>query len=393
MLRPTARSPETLPDPSASHPEPVSCVLVRPTEVNFFFLNSHAHRALDPAETKVSGGAELQVALMAEELVRRGHNVTIAGGDSGQPVDRTIGGVALRTAGRFHTGTWVDTASALPKVARLLGEAKPDFVCILGWTAWLDLLGRVRNLFGYKMVYICGLDPEIDGTFGRTHGWKGKLFERGVRSADYRFAMSEHQSRLFAESELTHGLYRNLIRSRRAPQAKNKPVDLLWVARCRRIKRPHLFLDLAGRFPNARCEMICPREDAGLWEEVAARARSIANVIFRESVPYAEIQDRYDEAKFLVSTSEAEGFPNNMIQAAQGGAGILSLEVDPDGFIGKFGAGFCAEGDFARLVQETGARLADDNSAAISGRGAARMIAEWLDNGANTGAFLKYLGV
>jgi hypothetical protein len=359
--------------------------------MRFFFLSSHAHRALDPGETRVSGGAELQVALLAKELARRGHEVTIAGGDSGQKDCRFIDGVQLRTAGRFHTGTLADTAASIPKVARLLRELKPEFVCILGWTAWLDLLGRARGLFGYKLVYICGLDPEIDGSFGRAHGWKGKLFERGIRLSEHRFAMSEHQSHLFRTSGSSHGFYRNLIRSRTTQLKKDKTVDLLWVARCRRIKRPHLFLDLAGRFPNARCEMICPREDAGLWEEVATRARGIANVIFRESVPYAEIQDRYDEAKFLVSTSEAEGFPNNMIQAAQGGAGILSLEVDPDGFIGKFGAGFCAEGDFARLVQETGARLADDNSAAISGRGAERMIAEWLDNDANTKAFLRRL--
>lgn len=359
--------------------------------MRFFFLSSHAHRALDPEETRVSGGAELQVALLAKELARRGHEVTIAGGDSGQKDCRFIDGVQLRTAGRFHTGTLADTAASIPKVVRLLRELKPKFVCILGWTAWLDLLGRARGLFGYKLVYICGLDPEIDGSFGRAHGWKGKLFERGIRLSDHRFAMSEHQSHLFRESGSSHGLYRNLIRPRSAPRNKQKPVDLLWVARCQPIKRPHLFLDLAERFPEANCEMICPREDAGLWQEVSDRARKIENVSFRESVPYAEIQERYDAAKFLASTSEAEGFPNNMIQAAQGGAGILSLEVDPDGFIEKFGAGFCAQGDFMRLAEATRAMLASPPSAEAAGRGAERMVAEWLDNDANTEAFLEYL--
>jgi glycosyltransferase involved in cell wall biosynthesis len=359
--------------------------------VKFFFLNSHAHRALDPAETKVSGGAELQVALLARELVQRGHEVTIAGGDSGQEKHRVIDRVTLRTAGRFHTGAWADTVGAVPKVAKLLAETKPDFVCVLGWTAWLDLLCTARKAFEYKAVYICGLDPEIDGTFGRTHGWKGKLFERGVRRSDYRFAMSDYQSELFRKAGLPHGLYRNLIRPRVSPRGKGKSVDLLWVARCQKIKRPHLFLDLAERLPDANCEMICPREDAGLWEEVARRARSIPNVVFRESVPYAEIQERYDAARFLVSTSEAEGFPNNMIQAAQGSAGILSLEVDPDGFIGKFGAGFCANGDFGRLVDASSKRLSGESDWQSEGRGAERMVAEWLDNDANTEAFLEYL--
>jgi hypothetical protein len=360
--------------------------------MNFFFLNSHAHRALDPSEKRVSGGAELQVALLAKELAKRGHAVTIAGGDSGQEKHRVIDRVTLRTAGRFHTGAWADTVGAVPKVAKLLGETKPDFVCVLGWTAWLDLLCTARKAFGYRAVYICGLDPEIDGTFGRTHGWKGKLFERGVRRSDYRFAMSDYQSELFRKAGLPHGLYRNLIRPRVSPRKNGKSADLLWVARCQKIKRPHFFLDLAERLPNASCEMICPREDADLWEEVARRARSLPNVVFRESVPYAEIQERYDTARFLVSTSKAEGFPNNMIQAAQGGAGILSLEVDPDGFIKKFGAGFCAENDFEKLVQETKVRLADSRGAEVAGNGAERMVAEWLDNDANTEAFVKHLG-
>lgn len=359
--------------------------------MKLFFLNSHAHRALDPEEKRVSGGSELQIALLSKELVKCGHDVVIAGGDSGQDDRRVFEGVLTRTAGRFHTGGLVDAARALPRVLNLVREHRPDYVAIIGWTAWLDILARLRPFFGYRLVYICSLDPEIDGSFGGRHGWKGKLFERGVRVADHRLAMSEHQSRLFERFGLAHGLYRNLVRPRNAPRTAEKTVDLLWVARCQPIKRPHLFLDLAARLPSARCEMICPREDADLWESVAARAAQLRNVTFRESVPYAEIQDRYDAAKFLVSTSEAEGFPNNMIQAAQGEAGILSLQVDPDGFIGKFEAGFCAGRDFERLVSEAALLLSDLQRTTAAGRGAARMVSEWLDNEANTSAFLRGL--
>ena len=359
--------------------------------MRIFFLNSHAHRALDPAEKRVSGGSELQIALLAKELARRGHEVVIAGGDTGQADRLVFDGVLTRTAGRFHTGGLLDTAAALPRVLGLIREHRPHHVAIIGWTAWLDILARLRPLFGYRLVYICSLDPEIDGSFGRTHGWRGRLFERGVRAADVRYAMSDYQAQLFRRAGLTHGLYRNLILPRRAPRCSEKTVDLLWVARCQPIKRPHLFLDLAERLPEARCEMICPREDAGLWESVATRAAAMPNLAFRESVPYAMIQERYDAAKFLVSTSEAEGFPNNMIQAAQGEAGILSLEVDPDGLIGKFRAGFCAQGDFDRLVEQTRMGLSDPQFAHEAGHGAARMVREWLDNEVNTTAFLRGL--
>jgi glycosyltransferase involved in cell wall biosynthesis len=359
--------------------------------MRFLFLSSHAHYALDPGSTRVSGGAELQVALLARELVAFGHDVVIAGGDTGQKDGRIFDGVVTRNAGRFHTGGGIDTIMAFPKVAALLAEYRPEFVCVLGWTAWLYILCMLRSFFGYKLVFICGLDTEIDGSFGRIYGWKGKLFERGVKLSDIRFAMSEYQRRLFPKAGLSCGMYRNLILPRRAPRMASKDIDLLWVGRCQHIKRPHLFLDLAERLPAARCTMVCPKEDLALWESVSKRARGIHSLTFLERVPYHEIQETYDRARFLVSTSEAEGFPNVMIHAAQGAAGILSLDLDPDGLIGFFGAGFCAEGDFERLVHRTRELLDDQVLSFQMGEGAERMISEWLDNVKNTAAFLEEL--
>jgi glycosyltransferase involved in cell wall biosynthesis len=359
--------------------------------MNFFFLSSHAHYALDPSATRVSGGAELQVAMLAKELARRGHEVVIAGGDTGQQDGMVFDGVVTRNAGRFHTGGLVDTAMALPKIMGLLAEYRPGFVCVLGWTAWLYILCMLRPVFGYRLVFICGLDPEIDGSFGKTHGWKGRLFERGVALSDIRFAMSEYQRGLFRKAGLSCGMYRNLILPRAKPRTAPKDIDLLWVGRCQHIKRPHLFLDLVERLPEARCEMICPREDEVLWNSVAGRAQTLPNLNFRERVPYSEIQERYDRAKFLASTSEAEGFPNVMIQAAQGGAGILSLELDPDGLIETFGAGFSAGGDYELLLAKTRALLEEREVSQRMGEGAQRMVREWLDNAQNTEAFLEGL--
>ena len=359
--------------------------------MKILFLSSHAHYALDPGATRVSGGAELQVALLARELAARGDEVVIVGGDTGQQDRRLLDGVHLRTGGKFHTGGMLDTARALPRILRLLAEHRPEFVAVLGWTAWLYILALLRPFFGCKLVFICGLDTEIDGSFGSRHGWKGRLFERGVRLSDIRFAMSEYQRQLFRRLDLTCGFYRNLILPRRNPLIDKKEIDLLWVGRCQHIKHPHLFLDLVERLPGARCEMICPKEDAGLWNGVAARATKLPHLTFHERVPYHQVQEHYDRARFLVSTSEAEGFPNVMIQAAQGAAGILSLDLDPDGLIETFHAGFCAQGDFSVLVSRTAELLQDSSESERMGRGAAKMIDGWLDNERNTEAFLEGL--
>ena len=359
--------------------------------MRFFFFNSHAHRILDPEETRVSGGAELQVALLAKELSCSGHEVTLVGSDTGQPPRRNLDKVDARTAGKFHSGGALDSLGALPRVMSLLRECRPDYVVVLGWTAWLEVLLWLRPFFGYRLIYICGLDPEIDGSFGQTHGWRGKMFERGVRGADGRFAMSLRQEELFQQSKQDSAFYRNLILPRRTARTAAKDIDLFWVARCQPIKRPHLFLDLVESIPEASCTMVCPRENEALWLSVEKRAATLPNLMFHESIPYHEIQDVYDRAKFVVSTSEAEGFPNNMIQGAQGSAGVISLVVDPDGFIERFDAGFCAAGDFECLVKETRRLVSDETATEIAGQGAERMAKEWLDNASNMEKFLQGL--
>ena len=359
--------------------------------MKFLFLSSYAHLVLDPEARQTSGGAELQVALLAAELAARGHEVVIVGGGSGQADGRTLRGVRTRVGGKFHTGGLLDTLLALPVVLRIVAAEKPDYTLILGWTTWLFFLHICKRLLRTKLVFICGLDTEVNGVFRAQNPARGALFEYGVRHADLRFAMTDYQREQFQRAGQDCGLYRNLILPRVAPRSAAKDIAFLWVARCQPIKRPHIFLDLAERQPDARCVMICPDEDRALWDTLESRARTLPNVEFLRSVPYHEIQDYYDRAEFFVNTSEAEGFPNSFIQAAQGGAAILSLEVDPDTVLTRYGAGLCAGGDVEKFFDEA-ARLRRDPTAlgALQSR-ASQFVTELHDTAKNVDAFLAGL--
>lgn len=359
--------------------------------MKFLFLSSHAHYALDPESTRVSGGAELQVALLAKELESVGHRVVVVGGDTGQADVRVLQGVKNVTGGRFHTGRIGDTLLSVPRILGIIHSEKPDYLVIFGWTALLWIIAKVRPFFGYRLVFICGLDTEIDGSFGIDRGWKGRLFEQGVRLADRRYAMTRSQEAHYDRLGLSHTPYRSLVVSREITSPSAKDIDLLWIGRCQKVKRPLLFLEMARRLPEARCTMICSREDIPLWEQTSREAEGIPNLDFIESVPYHEVHRFYDRSKLLVSTSEAEGVPNVMIQAAQGGAGIFSLEVDPNGMISRYGAGFCANGDLNALCTEARRVIADSNALSDISAGASVMVNEWLDNSKNTDLFLAGL--
>jgi glycosyltransferase involved in cell wall biosynthesis len=359
--------------------------------MKFLFFSGHAHLALDPSSPSASGGAELQVALLSKELVKRGHDTTIIATDTGQEDALFWEGIKIRVARRFDAGSFWKTSLAIPSVLRLLLEEKPDVVVVYGWTAWLYLLAQWRIACHYRLVYICALDSEIEDTFSYTRRLWRSLFKRGMRISDVRFGITEHQQQLFHHQGMTCFLTRILLQQ--APTVAfsilEKPIDLLWVARCNRVKQPLQFLELAKRFPHARCQMICSNQDQVLWKEVKEQLQHLDNIEFLEVVPYRDIQLYFNRAKIFVNTSLEEGVPNTFIHAGLGHTAIASLRVNPDQMFDHFEAGFCAQDNkeyFYEMIQKL---LHHPELLTHAQLEAARFVSTWHDNKKNIDSFLQ----
>ncbi len=161
--------------------------------VKLLFFSSFAHLILKDASTRTSGGAELQMALLAREIATRGHEVILAGGDIGQPDQVTLQGVRTRNAGKFHTGRIGEMILAIPRVFQVLRNEKPDWVIVMGWTAWLFVLWAMRSLLGYRLDFICALDTEVNGEYRKANPVFGALFEFAMRRCDARHAITRDQ--------------------------------------------------------------------------------------------------------------------------------------------------------------------------------------------------------
>lgn len=342
----------------------------------------------DPSAPAAAGGAELQAALMARELVRRGHQAVLLGADTGQPDDAEWEDIRIRNGGRYETGKILDTLRALPRIRSVLREEKPDYVVVYGWTALLYLLARWRRSFGFKLVFVCALDAEIDGEFRRRNPVRGFFFHRGMQKSDIRLSITVAQAADFARRGMQCSVTRLLLRGSAPAVRGEKPVDLLWVARCEDVKRPGLFLDLAECFPAARCRMICALHDKNLFESAKSRASSLPNVDFVSGVAYRDIQKEFDRAKIFVNTSSHEGVPNTFIHAGLGRTAIASLEVNPDDMFADFAAGVMAGGSFAALQAGVGSLLREEGKLARASDESTRFVREWHDNDRNVEAFV-----
>ena len=97
--------------------------------------------------------------------------------------------------------------------------------------------------------------------------------------------------------------------------------------------------------------MICPRSNnqPAFFCMIKGRASKLPNVIFKDFVPFGEINSYFKQAKIYVLTSRYEGFPNTFIQAAMNKTPILSFNVNPDGIIEKYDCGFFARNNLNNL--------------------------------------------
>ena len=147
----------------------------------------------------------------------------------------------------------------------------------------------------------------------------------------------------------------------------------LWVGKSDNIKRPQVLLQLATMFPDVDFALVMNRAEQRVFSQVV-RTKG-PNVTIYEHVPFGDIEHLFAESFVLINTSTSEGFPNAFLQAGKYGVPILSLSVDPDCFIERYGCGVVAGGDFDRLVAGMEQIQADQQGAQILSRAIARYVA------------------
>jgi glycosyltransferase involved in cell wall biosynthesis len=223
-------------------------------------------------------------------------------------------------------------------------------------------------------LYRTATAGECDGTYLKRY-FVRKAFYWAIRQARQVFVQNETDLR---NINTLLGINAVMIRNghRIRPLSDVKRDSILWVGRSAKEKQPELFIKLAKEFPQERFIMICQQATGDtFYDKLASYAATAKNIEFVRHVDFNKIDGFFEKAKVFVNTSDFEGFPNTFIQACKSGAPILSLNVNPDGFLDAYKCGKCAKGDwqtFKNMLIE----LLDSPTAAQYGANALRYAQE-----------------
>jgi glycosyltransferase involved in cell wall biosynthesis len=324
--------------------------------------------------------------MIATELAKDSRfRVSIVTGDFGQPRIETFGNITLYKAAGPQSNLLAG-AFALWKAMRL---ADADIYFRQGAAVTTDLVALFCRLNRKSFFLRTATDYECNGEYIKKFPLRGRTYLWSLQQAKQVFVQrAADVSQMFNTAGVTAVVVPNGHRITDLQALKRD--SILWVGRTDTLKQPAPFIQLAKEVPSEQFVMICQKAKGDRnYDELVAAASAVGNLKFIEYVPFHEIDRYFQRAKVFVNTSRAEGFPSTFIQAGKSAAPILSLKVNPDGFLNKFNCGLCADNDWNKFVESLKFMLCKDKYIEL-GKNARKYVEDNHDIAKIIGTYKKY---
>ena len=292
----------------------------------------------------VGGGAERQMATLAQELAERDLRVALIVWPIERPTGlspnldfverpRHVGDDSRLGKLRRPPGSGAPARTPMPPststgaAARCSGSSRRSVACAAA--SWSS---RPRAIWTSTSI----------GPIAAARSWL--LYRRALPHVDLIVAQRQEQLELARAAGFGPVV---MIRSSSLPAepTEQKGEAFLWISRLVDYKRPLSYLRLAESVPEARFWAVWNVTDEtrpGLVEEVDSAVEQIENLEVLGQLPHEKLLSLIDRAVAVVSTSAAEGMPNVFLEAWARGVPVLSLDYDPDGRIESLGLGIVA---------------------------------------------------
>lgn len=314
-------------------------------KIKICFIAPKAYPLFNPDAKNVKdpfGGAEVDLYLLALELAKdKNFEVSFITADYGQKQVETIQNVKVIKSLDFDE----NPVKGVIRIWQAMKRANADIYVLKTASPGVPLVAFFCWLHHRAFVYRTAHERECNGTYIKEHTVLGPAFKLSLRTAKLVFTQNATDKE---DLKRTTGVSSIFIRNAHyiSDLSKKNRDIILWVGRSTPVKRPELFIDLAEQINNEKFVMVCPRALGDeKYERLTSRAGTVGNLEFVEQLPFHRINEFFQRAKIFVCTSTAEGFPNTYIQACANTVPILSLNVNPDGFLDEYNCGICCNND------------------------------------------------
>ena len=252
---------------------------------------------------------------------------------------------------------YIDSYKILYDHFKIYEKVDADVYCTFTVSTLAAEIGAYCQENNKKFILFTGSDLDFsedyqtDSKRHNIYGSSNNLCHYAIKASDEMIVQTDYHAKLakqrFDKSAI---VVRNPINLNNANKSipYSERDTVLWIGKSDKNKQPELFIQLAQQYPHLKFVMVMTPFNIQISQQIYTLKPY--NVEIYDSVPFEEIEAFFAKAFAFVSTSGFEGFPNTFLQAGKYSVPILSLNVDPDGFIEKYNCGIIAYGDFDKLV-------------------------------------------
>lgn len=132
--------------------------------------------------------------------------------------------------------------------------------------------------------------------------------------------------------------------------SKECAVDAIWVGKFNGTKGEDVLLKIAKDIPEMK--IICLGHVTEKFANTITfqEIKKQENISLKGRVPYNEVSKYISKADFVLNTSPSEGFSNVFLEGWDQEKPVISLKVDPNRYLTKGEAGFCAQNSYSKLL-------------------------------------------
>ncbi|MEN8128526.1 MAG: glycosyltransferase family 4 protein [Planctomycetota bacterium] len=335
-------------------------------KIRVCFIALKAYPIFNPEVESVFGGAEVDLYLLSTELAKdERFDVRFIVGNYGQSDQEVRENVTLYKSIDVRKSYILQGHKIWQAFRRADAQVYMHEACSLGTALAAFFCKTHKRAF----VYRTASSLEASGKHSGKLSVRKFFIQWTFRQANTFIVQNEQDAvNALRTVKRTAKVIRNACRVYSIKTVRKSGV--LWVGRSKPVKRPDLFIKLAKAFPDISFTMICQRSlDDDAYQSLVETARQIPNLEFLKRIPFQDVDHYFEQARISVNTSDSEGFPNTFIQSCKAGTAILSLNVNPDGFLNKHNCGFCAEGDWQRFTGKLSEWIQTDHAQSVGQNG------------------------
>lgn len=300
--------------------------------------------------SQAMGGAEIQIKFLVDKLIDQNFEVHYIYEDKGlkfnnstgihlHPLDR------IRIKKRFGNRWFLYKKRILEK----LNEIQPSSIYTRFYSSWSGFASEyaVKN----KIIHIWAIASDSDlyqkklSIKKPLDFFEKKYVNRAFQYSSYIITQNQYQQEKLSDKYNRKGVVikqsSETCNVSKINKQKSK-TRILWVANLKKIKQPHLFIDIAYLLrENKDLEFKMIGRSSDLYsKQLSFAQKNIPNFEYLGELTNDGVNELFCNSDILINTSEYEGFSNTFVQAWMRKVVVISMNSNPDQILTEQQIGF-----------------------------------------------------